>query len=69
MSTGLDQPLRYIDSLTPARVDGERLEFLIVDRDDHPLGVTGLSDFSPRDRRATVGTWLRARALGHRRQP
>jgi ribosomal-protein-alanine N-acetyltransferase len=52
------EPLRYIESLGPARERGERLEFLIAGPDDRPLGVTGLSDFSPRDRRATVGTWL-----------
>jgi [ribosomal protein S5]-alanine N-acetyltransferase len=53
-----EEPLRYIESLEPARETGERLEFLIVGADDRPLGVTGLSDFSLRDARATVGTWL-----------
>jgi ribosomal-protein-alanine N-acetyltransferase len=33
-------------------------EFLIVDPDDRPIGVTGLSELSERDRRAVVGTWL-----------
>jgi ribosomal-protein-alanine N-acetyltransferase len=33
-------------------------EFLIVDADDRPIGVTGLSELSERDRRAVVGTWL-----------
>ncbi|MEA2443787.1 MAG: hypothetical protein QOJ12_1079 [Thermoleophilales bacterium] len=35
-------------------------EFFIVDPadDDRPIGVTGLSELSERDRRAVVGTWL-----------
>ena len=48
----------YIESLAGQRERGERLEFVIVDGDDRPIGVTGLSEFSRRDRRAVVGTWL-----------
>jgi ribosomal-protein-alanine N-acetyltransferase len=40
------------------REAGERLEFVVVDERDEPLGITGLSEFSMRDRRAVVGTWL-----------
>src|SRR4051812_42019313 len=41
------------------RVRAERPhEFLIVDSDDRPIGLTGLSELSERDRRAVVGTWL-----------
>jgi ribosomal-protein-alanine N-acetyltransferase len=41
------------------RVRAERPhEFMIVDSDDRPIGVTGLSELSERDRRAVVGTWL-----------
>lgn len=54
----LSEPLAYIDSLARQRETGERLEFLIVDAGDVPIGVTGLSEHSTRDRRATVGTWL-----------
>jgi [ribosomal protein S5]-alanine N-acetyltransferase len=47
----------YVRSLTRKRAAGERLELVI----DHPqagvIGVTGLSEFSLRDRRAVVGTW------------
>jgi ribosomal-protein-alanine N-acetyltransferase len=47
----------YVRSLTRKRIDGERLEMVI----DHPeagvIGVTGLSEFSLRDRRAVLGTW------------
>lgn len=33
-------------------------EFFIVDPDDRPIGLTGLTELSERDRRAVVGTWL-----------
>ena len=54
----LDEPLAYVASLARQRAAGTRLEFVICDAADVPLGVTGLSEFAPRDRRATVGTWL-----------
>src|SRR3954471_1719437 len=47
----------FIESLDRRRESGERLELAIF-RDGQLLGITGLSDFSPRDRRAVVGTWL-----------
>ncbi|MEA2497511.1 MAG: [ribosomal protein S5]-alanine N-acetyltransferase [Thermoleophilaceae bacterium] len=40
------------------RQAGDRLELVIVDEHDAVLGITGLSEFSQRDRRAVVGTWL-----------
>jgi ribosomal-protein-alanine N-acetyltransferase len=48
----------FIDRMCEQRETGERLEFVIADRDDRPVGITGLSEFSMRDRRAVVGTWL-----------
>jgi len=33
-------------------------EFFIVGDDDLPIGLTGLTEVSDRDRRAVVGTWL-----------
>jgi ribosomal-protein-alanine N-acetyltransferase len=46
----------FIESLEGA---AGRLELAIVPNgDDRPIGLTGLSDFSPRDGRAVVGTWL-----------
>ena len=54
----VSEPLAYIESLARQREAGERLEFVIAGPDDVPIGVTGLSDHSARDRRATVGTWL-----------
>jgi [ribosomal protein S5]-alanine N-acetyltransferase len=53
----IDEPLAYIAGLAGERARGERLDFLIVS-DSRVLGVTGLSEFARRDRRAVVGTWL-----------
>lgn len=52
------EPRDFIERLAREREEGVRLELGIVDADDHPIGLTGFSDFSRRDRRATVGTWL-----------
>ena len=54
----VSEPAAYIAGLAGERERGERLDFLIVDQDDRPIGVTGLSELSRRDRRAVVGTWL-----------
>ncbi len=47
----------YITSLARKRAEGERLELMIDHRDAGVIGVTGLSEFAVRDRRAVVGTW------------
>lgn len=58
----IDEPLAYIESLTAKREGGALLEFVIAERDSGDIvGVTGLTEFSLRDRRAVVGSWL-----GHR---
>jgi ribosomal-protein-alanine N-acetyltransferase len=59
--TSLEQPRAYIAGLSVKRERGELLDFLIVDAQDGPIGVTGLSELSPRNRHATVGSWF-----GHR---
>ena len=59
--TTLDQPRSYIDSLEDKREAGTLMDFLIVHKEAGPCGVTGLSELSRRDRRATVGSWM-----GHR---
>lgn len=59
--TSIEQPEAYIAGQPAKRESGEILDFLIVDPDDGPIGVTGLSEIAKRDRRATVGSWL-----GHR---
>jgi ribosomal-protein-alanine N-acetyltransferase len=56
--TEIAQPRAYIDGLAGERERGERLDFLIVDAGGRALGVTGLTEFNRRDRRAVVGTWL-----------
>ncbi len=52
------QAREFIERLIEQREAGERLELAIADSKDRPIGLTGFSDFSHRDRRATVGTWL-----------
>jgi ribosomal-protein-alanine N-acetyltransferase len=47
----------YIRSLAAKRTQGAMLEFVIVHPEDGVIGVTGLSEFSVRDRRAVIGTW------------
>jgi [ribosomal protein S5]-alanine N-acetyltransferase len=54
----LEQPLAYIEGLEPKRDAGQLLDFLVVHHERGPVGVTGLSELSVRDRRATVGTWF-----------
>jgi ribosomal-protein-alanine N-acetyltransferase len=60
--TEVAQPLAYIEGLEAKRGAGTLLDFLIVHGELGPLGITGLSELSARDRRATVGTWF-ARAF------
>jgi ribosomal-protein-alanine N-acetyltransferase len=62
--TSLDQPESYIAGLPEKRERGELLDFLIVDERDGPIGVTGLSELSARNRHATVGTWFGRRWWG-----
>jgi ribosomal-protein-alanine N-acetyltransferase len=54
----VSEPLAYIAKLAGQRERGEQLDLLIVHREHGPVGVTGLSELSRRDRRAIVGTWL-----------
>jgi ribosomal-protein-alanine N-acetyltransferase len=56
--TSPDQPLAYIDGLEGQRERGMQLDLLVVHRTDGPIGITGLSEFSMRDRRCMVGTWF-----------
>ena len=51
------QAVDYIDNLARKRAEGERLELVIDHREAGVIGVTGLSEFSLRDRRAVIGTW------------
>jgi [ribosomal protein S5]-alanine N-acetyltransferase len=62
--TDPEQPRAYIDGLEAKRERGELLDFLIVRDPDGPIGVTGLSELSRRNRHATVGTWFGRRWWG-----
>lgn len=48
----------YVAALPEKRAAGTLLEFLVVHREEGPIGVTGLSELVRRDRRAIIGTWL-----------
>jgi ribosomal-protein-alanine N-acetyltransferase len=49
----------YIGRLAEQRSKGEQLDLAVVHREHgQPIGITGLSEFSLRDRRCVVGTWF-----------
>jgi ribosomal-protein-alanine N-acetyltransferase len=52
------EALEFVRSLDRQREEGSRLELGIADGDGSLVGITGLSEFSRRDRRAVMGTWL-----------
>lgn len=52
------QPEAYVARCAEQRRTGEQLDLLVVHRERGPAGITGLSEFSARDRRAMVGTWF-----------
>jgi [ribosomal protein S5]-alanine N-acetyltransferase len=54
----IDQPEAYIAGLPAKRESGELLDFLVVHAEHGPIGVTGLSELSTRNRHATVGSWF-----------
>src|SRR3954466_15540928 len=56
--TRVEQPRAFIDQAAERRERGEQLDLLVVHRDHGPAGITGLSEFSARDRRCVVGTWF-----------
>lgn len=52
------EALAWLRSLPATRERGEQLELAIDRHDEGLIGVIALSEFSHRDRRAMVGTWL-----------
>ena len=48
----------YLDRLSGQRAEGEQLDLVQEHHEDGVIGITGLSEFSRRDRRAIVGTWF-----------
>lgn len=54
----------YLGRLPAQRERGTQLDLLQVDPQHGAIGITGLSEFSYRDRRAMVGTWFAQDAWG-----
>lgn len=48
----------YIERLPAQREVGEHLDLVVFGHQAGPIGVTGVSEISYRDRRAMIGTWL-----------
>jgi ribosomal-protein-alanine N-acetyltransferase len=59
-----DEPRAWIAAQEAMRAAGQRLELLIEHHERGLIGVTGLSEWSRRDRRAVVGSWLTPAAWG-----
>jgi [ribosomal protein S5]-alanine N-acetyltransferase len=60
-----EEAAEFIERLDRERAEGVRLELLIAERlSGRPIGLTGLSEFVARDKRAFVGTWLGSRHWG-----
>ena len=60
----IEEPLAYLETLEGRRARGDQLDLLIVHREHGTAGITGLSEFSARDRRCMVGTWFGRRFWG-----
>ena len=56
--TDVGQPLRFIAGLEEERRSGVKLDLLAVHHEHGPAGITGLYEFSLRDRRCVCGTWF-----------
>lgn len=56
--TEVEQASAFIERCAGQRERGEQLDLLMIHREHGPAGITGLSEFSPRDGRAMVGTWF-----------
>lgn len=52
------QAQAYLERLPAERASGRQLDLIVERLDCGPIGISGLSEFSMRDRRATIGTWL-----------
>jgi ribosomal-protein-alanine N-acetyltransferase len=56
--TDLAQPRRFLAGLSEERLLGYKLDLLAVHHERGPAGITGLYEFSVRDRRCVCGTWF-----------
>jgi ribosomal-protein-alanine N-acetyltransferase len=52
------EAVAYLERLPAQREAGEHLDLLVEHREAGPIGITGLSEISRRDRRGMVGTWF-----------
>ncbi|MEA2185852.1 MAG: hypothetical protein QOK16_863 [Solirubrobacteraceae bacterium] len=53
-----DEARAYLARLPAQRERGDQLDLVVEHLDGGPIGISGLSELSPRDRRASIGTWL-----------
>jgi ribosomal-protein-alanine N-acetyltransferase len=53
-----DEARAYLARLPAQRERGEQLDLAVEHLDGGPIGISGLSELSVRDRRASIGTWL-----------
>jgi ribosomal-protein-alanine N-acetyltransferase len=53
-----EQAHAYIARLPSQRANGEQLDLIVEHHEHGPIGITGISELSRRDRRGMVGTWL-----------
>ncbi|MGX6447203.1 GNAT family N-acetyltransferase [Patulibacter sp. S7RM1-6] len=56
--TDVEQPRRFVRGLEEERRTGVKLDLLAVHHEHGPAGITGLYEFSLRDRRCVCGTWF-----------
>jgi [ribosomal protein S5]-alanine N-acetyltransferase len=56
--TSEDQAVAYLARLPGQRERGAQLDLVVEHLRDGPIGIVGLAEFSARDRRASIGTWL-----------
>jgi [ribosomal protein S5]-alanine N-acetyltransferase len=59
-----EQAVAYLERLPVQRQRGEQMDFIIEHAEAGPIGVTGLSEISRRDRRGMIGTWFGRRWWG-----
>ena len=56
--SSVDEARSYLERLAPQRARGEHLDLVVEHLAAGPIGISGLSEFALRDRRAIIGTWL-----------
>lgn len=54
----VDEARAYLARLPAERAAGQQLDLVVEHSDAGPIGISGFSELSARDRRASIGTWL-----------